>query len=456
MQAPIISHPTVSEQENERPSRSPTLLLAWTRNDSVLRNSAYVMATSIGTAGIGYVYWVVAAHLYSAYDVGLASALIGAMMLTSDLSSMGIGSALIQILPTYEAGERWSLAVNAGLASGVFVSSVAAMAGALILPLISPEYAEMRQAGFIIAFVVGVPLWTIAVLLDQTFVAERAAGKTLVRNILFAILKIPLLLTPFFLAQTDANVLGIFTSWTLAAAFSFVVGLFVLVPRLGKAYRITRQGIVAQGRRMISSFTWHHLINLGIWAPGYLLPVIVIARLSAISNAYFYVAWMLSSGISMIPRAVATALFAEGSHTSEGLRRKMVVGALIVASLAGPTMLVLLLGGPFILSVFGPAYAHYGSMLFAVFVISSVPGAVVTLYVALLRVRKRLGFAAVLTVGTGILTLIIAWVTTPAMGIVGAGIAWFIGQTTGSVIVLADIAVSRAHQRKFGWAEQVR
>lgn len=450
----FVSKPTASDQVNQRNRSclSPRLLLARARNDSVLRNSVYMMATSVVTAGIGYVYWIIAAHLYSPHDIGLASALIGAMMLTSDLSAMGIGSTLVQVLPTCKAGAAWSRVVNAGFTSGILASWVAALGVVLILPLLSAEYTvASHQAGYILIFVVGVPLWTLSLLLDQTFVAERAADKMLVRNTAFAVFKLPLVVAPYLLVHGYRNALGIFSSWTLATGISVIVGLFVLVPRLGKAYRLITRGVLKQSQRMLSSFTWHHLINLGTWVPVYLLPVFVTARLSAADNAYFYITWMLSSGVSMISRAVATSLFAEGSHAPEDIRRKAVAGGLIVASLAVPGMLVLLVGGPAILSAFGPTYAQHGFLLLSILVASAVPGAIVAIYVSVLRVQKRLGFAASLTVGTGILTLTTAWVLTPEMGIAGAGLAWLIGQTVGGVVVLADIAARGGYRRVVTW-----
>jgi len=84
----------------------PFLLTQWLRyrltNDSLLRNSLYIMSSTLVTAMIGYLFWIVAAHLYSTHDVGLASALIAVMMLASMLANLGIGPTLVQTLPRRE------------------------------------------------------------------------------------------------------------------------------------------------------------------------------------------------------------------------------------------------------------------------------------------------------------------------------------------------------------------
>src|SRR5947209_13850301 len=82
------------------------------RSDSLLRNSIYIMGSTVATSAIGYLYWVVAAHIYSVYEVGLASAFISAMTLTSTFANLGLGSALVQMLPRRETGYAWSLTLN--------------------------------------------------------------------------------------------------------------------------------------------------------------------------------------------------------------------------------------------------------------------------------------------------------------------------------------------------------
>src|SRR5947209_7299962 len=58
------------------PVQSARSLVHRFHSDSLARNSIYIMATTIATGVIGYLYWTVATHIYSAHDVGLASALL--------------------------------------------------------------------------------------------------------------------------------------------------------------------------------------------------------------------------------------------------------------------------------------------------------------------------------------------------------------------------------------------
>jgi O-antigen/teichoic acid export membrane protein len=170
--------------------------------DALLRNSVYIMATTVANSLLGYLYWIVAAHLYAAHDIGLAAALTSTMTLASILSSQGIGWTLIQLLPGRPAGRDWSLTLNAGLATGLLTGLCAAVSGVVALPLFTSQLAiVVHDTAYAVAFVAGVALTTIGSLVDYIFMAERATDNMLVRNVILAAIKIPLLLLPLLLAQ---------------------------------------------------------------------------------------------------------------------------------------------------------------------------------------------------------------------------------------------------------------
>ncbi|HEU5438895.1 MAG TPA: glycosyltransferase family 9 protein [Ktedonobacterales bacterium] len=423
--------------------------------DALLRNSVYVMTTTALTAASGYLYWIIAARMYPAHEVGLASALIGTMMLAAMLANLGIGPTLIQVLPRQKAGHQWSLTLNAVLAIGLLASLVTGSAAAMLLPILSPKFAVVgHQGGYTLALIAGVPLLTLAALLDSAFMAERAGGNMLARTATFALLRIPLLVGPVLLGQAGALVICM--SWFLAAGGSLVGGA-LLVRRLGRAYRVAMRGIVAQMRSMLSLVAGHQLISLGSTAPIYLLPVIVVARLSLAENAYFYTSWQVGSLFFMVSPSVAVALLAEGSHAPQDLYRKARASALIIGVLLCPVMLMAGLGGHLILSVFGPDYALNGYSLLVILVASAIPDAITNVYVATLRVQKRLAVAALLNLGMATLTLVLAWLLLPRLSIAGAGWAWLIAQTAGTIAVAAHAMLTGSRSRAIGrWRRQTK
>jgi O-antigen/teichoic acid export membrane protein len=404
------------------------------------------MATTVVSSVLGYVYWIVAARTYSARDVGLVAALISAMTLASNLSNLGIGSALVQTLPRRSSGRTWSLTLNAGLITGTGTGLFAGLAVVAALPLVSPQFAVLRQSpAFAIALVAGVPLWTLATLLDQAFVAERSAGAMLVRNAFFSLLKIALLVLPGLLAATSS--LGIFASWVIGSGIASCAAMLWLVPRLARGYRLTIHGLRPELRSMRSLFAGHHLINLGGMAPVYLLPMLVTAELSPADNAYFYTTWMLGSLFFMVSPAVSSSLFAEGSHARDDVGRKARLSAAIIGTLMAPIMLIFFLAGGRIIAVFGPTFPRHGLSLLMILTVAAVPDAITNVYVSVLRIQGRLRRAAVLNVGMALSCLALACVLLPRLGIAGAGWSWLSAQVLGSLVVGVDMLAMRLRRQ---------
>jgi O-antigen/teichoic acid export membrane protein len=434
-------------QAMRRPWLLARSLVQRARSESLLRNGIYIMSTNVVTASFGYLFWIVAAHTYSTYDVGLGSALISAMSLASTLATLGMDATLVQTLPRREAGHAWSLTLNAGLAIGILAGLLTGAITVVALPLFSHQFAIVEHnAGYAFALVAGVPLMTVSVLLDQAFVAERAANNMLVRNAAVAVLKIPLMVLPVvLLARVGA--LGILLSGVVAMALVLIGGLLLLVPRLGRAYCLAARGIVGQVRSMFSSLVGNHFINLGGQLSQYLLPVFVAVRLSPTDNAYYYTTARLSSFFFMVSSAVAVSLLAEGSHAAGDLPRKVRTTAAISGMLLGPAMLVCFLGGRYILLVLGPGYAQHGLTLLLIYAASAVPDAITNIYVSVLRVQRRLRFAALLQLSMAALTWALAWIWLPVLGIAGVGWAWLIAQVAGSLAAGVDVIRIRHHRR---------
>jgi O-antigen/teichoic acid export membrane protein len=412
------------------------------RTSSLVRNSVYILATAVVTSLMGYLYWVVAARSYSEHDVGLAAALIAAMTLGSTVASLGPAFTLVQMLPQRRGGRAWSLTLNTALAAGGTASLALGVGLALVLPGLSSDFAVLGEdLAYPSLLVAGVVLTTVGILLDYTFVAERAAGKMFVRNLLFSVVRIPLLLAPVaVMAGLDA--IGVLGAWVLATAASCVAAM-PLVGRLGRSYASSVRGVVRHGRSMLSALAGHHLISMGGALPMYLLPMLVAALLSPTANAYFYTAWMVCNALFMVPFAVSSSLFAEGSHAAHELHRQVRASTVITAALLAPLMLVLLLGSRYVMAAFGSRYVQHVPPLLTLLALSAIPEAITSLYISVLRVEGRLRFAAALSVGMGALTMGLAWVLLRDLGLIGAGWAVLLAWGAGSAIVAGDVAARR-------------
>ena len=88
-----------------------------------------------------------------------------------------------------------------------------------------------------------------------------------------------------------------------------------------------------------------------------------------------------------------------------------------------PAAIVLVLGAPYILRLFGNQYVAEGTLLLRLLAVATIPGSITLIYVSIFRVRRQ-NYALLCTLGTqAVLTLGLSLVLLPSHGISGVGIA---------------------------------
>src|SRR5919108_2475106 len=120
------------------------------RSLSMLASSLNLIAGKVATMGLGFVFWLIAARLFSASEVGLAAGAVSAVMLCTQLAPLGVGSAVIVSFPAHRRSP-WSLLDTAF--TMVILSALAA--GGLFLVLAALFFEELRV-------VASTPLFAIA------------------------------------------------------------------------------------------------------------------------------------------------------------------------------------------------------------------------------------------------------------------------------------------------------
>jgi hypothetical protein len=103
----------------------------------------------------------------------------------------------------------------------------------------------------------------------------------------------------------------------------------------------------------------NYLMGLFVAAPNMILPIMVLNVLGAEEAAY-YLAYVVASLLFMIPSAIGTSLFVEGSH-SEALKRTVMKSLVATFSLLVPAAALLYVCGGWVLGVVGVDYAAGGA-----------------------------------------------------------------------------------------------
>ncbi|MCX5534501.1 lipopolysaccharide biosynthesis protein [Streptomyces sp. NBC_00006] len=387
---------------------------------SQLFRNAYALMLNTGISGVlGVGFWLAAAHYYTADAVGQGSAAIAAMKFLAGLTAVTLTGALARFIPV------------AGRATGRFIfrtyagSSVAVAFAALIflltLDVWGPSYSFLHGTLNGLGFIAAVIAWSLLTLQDGVLTGLRSALWVPVGNTVFSLVKLGLLVA--FAASFAAT--GVFVSWVVAIAFSVVpLGLLVfrrLVPRHIAATdsKAEPPSLREMGRFLAGDYTGS-LFSLAV---VYLVPVLIASQVSSADNAYFYIATTIGGTVNLLAINMGASLTVEGSHDPAQLAANTRAALRRMARIMLPICALLFILAPFVLHVFGAAYADAATPLLRWFAVGAALRVVMETYFAVLRAQSRTSGLAWLQ---GLLCLLVLGLTLlllPRMGLTGAGVA---------------------------------
>ena len=326
-------------------------------------------------------------------------------------------------------------------------------AGILILPIVSGQFDLVWMPVVASLTVLGTSVLTVTNLLDYIFIAQRAAHHVVSRSFLFSAAKLILLvaLPTVFAAH---GVVAVVASWVIGAAATSIVTLVILIPRLGRSHRWTPRGICGEMRKLIRYLILNHVISLSAVLIPTIMPILVVARVSAVENAYFYIAWLVSNLLLTVFTAVSGTLLAEGSYNPDRLFDQVSQAIVLISVLLIVPVFVLTIAGHSLLSLFGSSYSTHAYVPLLLFLVVVAPDAITNVYITILRVRGQHHIGAIVNIAMSVVALGLAWVLLPHMGVTAAGWSWAAGQVVGvGIMVLMTVGgfVSRrAYLRRIG------
>jgi O-antigen/teichoic acid export membrane protein len=387
-----------------------------------LRRNGYALAANTAiSSGLGAVYWVVAARLYPTEDVGINAAMISAMIFLAKLAQLNMVNGLNRFVP--RAGANTHRLVAGSYAVSVPLAVIFAVVFVAGLDTWAPRLGVIRSdPAVLVGFVVATALWAVFVLQDAALIGLRKSTWVPVENGVYGVVKILMLA----LLAGAAPAIGIFASWTVPLIV-MLVAVNVLVFSRAIPEHVARSGAApaAFEAKAVARYAAADLMgSLGWLATIHLLPVIVLGLAGAEASAHFYLPWVIAFALVDISRNVGMSLITEASLDPDRLaaygRSVLRQTGIIVI----PAALGIIALAPRVLDVFGAEYSAEGATLLRLLAAAAVPKIAVSLYVAILRVERRMTalFVLYLALGTGVLGTSV--VLLPRIGIVGVGIAW--------------------------------
>jgi hypothetical protein len=147
-------------------------------------------------------------------------------------------------------------------------------------------------------------------------------------------------------------------------------------------------------RRLFPVAMSHNWLNLAMSAPPKLVPIVVTAVVGGHAGGVFYVVWMISSLLMMVPVHLGTVLFALASASPEVVAEKLRFVLRVSLMIGLPVMAVLAIGAHFILYVYKPVYAELGTVPLWLFIIAYIPQMPRAQYIAVSRATNKVNQAA--------------------------------------------------------------
>ncbi len=385
--------------------------------DSLYMNSLHIIMNNVLSAALGFFFWFIAARLYSPAEVGIASTLISAMVMLGILSGTGFRIGLMRFL--CDAREQ-SRMVNTCISVVVVVSALLAALFLMLREHISPALAEVLDSPPVAAgFLVFAISFSVSLLIEGAFIAGRLAKYVLLKNVLANTLKIPV---PVFLVPLGAA--GIFAGWGLATTLMLLVALLIFMPRVLRGYALRPALDRATLEEMVRFSAGNHLSGVLSAAPSLVMPVLITNRLAPEMAAYFYVSWMITNLLYMVPIGTSYSLLAEASADLRRTGEKVLKALRFMFAITLPGALAVAVLADHLLMLFGSSYTAEAGTLLRLLALSSIPVVLIRTYIALRNVQKRVSRVVLVNafLASGIIAT--AYLLMPVLGLAGVGVAW--------------------------------
>jgi len=182
--------------------------------NTLVMNSFYQIASSILHTGVGFIFLILVARIYSPQSIGESSTLIGSLGIILTLSILGLDDSLIKYFLKEDDREK---ALGTAF---IIVTMTCLLFSLVILSVMSLSVPEillfLRNPESVILYLLSTLAWVYFSIIESVYLTLNKGKYILAKNIIFNALK---LIFPFLLLPL--GYFGIFLSWTIPAFLSF-------------------------------------------------------------------------------------------------------------------------------------------------------------------------------------------------------------------------------------------
>jgi O-antigen/teichoic acid export membrane protein len=399
----------------------------------------FSLLSAVLQAVLGFAFWVLAARLFSAPEVGRATSLISATTLIGFIALFGLNSTVVRFLPT---SQHKNVIITATLALVASAGMLVAIGYVFALPLIAPQ---LRFLGENVAFAIGFVLLAgaaaINLITDSIFIASRRTSiNVLVDGGVGGISKLVLI---GLLAGSGTY--GLFCASVGGFAAAALASVVLIWTQLH--FRPSLKGALKALRPLLRFSGANYMANVFNLVPMLVVTLIVLDRLGAFAAGYYYVAFQFANVLYAGTYAVEQNFLAEGAHGEERIAKLMWRAGKVLACLAVPAAITGAVFSHWILLVFGDQYARHATEALLFMALATIPIAAQNWLVTVLRLSNQLTAITICNAVYAASICGLAWFLAPH-GLTMIGAAWLLGSLAG-VVTSTGAVLWGAHRGTF-------
>ncbi|MEP7287853.1 MAG: hypothetical protein ABI947_19020 [Chloroflexota bacterium] len=409
-------------------------IVDFARHPGFYRDLIFFMASTATVSGSGFIYWKLVTLLYAPSVVGSAGVALSTAAFLSGIANLGLSTGIVRFTPQADPQRKAMLSTFSQLVSIVLalVFSIGFLLGRSIW---APDFLKVPfAAGYAMSFLALTIISASSNIQESVLQAERQSPAMFAKSLFLSLTRlIALLVLP--VAGGVASLIGS----TLYPLALLTILLFWIIPRYFRLANAHLRFDLPAIRGMFTYSLGNQVFNL-LWSlPSFVFPLIIFNGLGSASNAYFGVAWLFVNLMLIIPNAISLTLLIDASHDEANLAKR--IGSSLNTNLAllTPILVVLWIGAPYILGIFGTVYAANGVDVLRLFVLATVPGAVNSVYLTSKQVTKQIAILNRVTFVLVGLCVGLGAVLERSAGLVGIGWGWLTGQTVMACILIIPL-----------------
>jgi O-antigen/teichoic acid export membrane protein len=396
-------------------------------NDPLYRNAAFILGITLVNSATGFLFWLIAARLYTPYEVGISTSTISIVQLLAGLASMGLGIGIVRFLAESDTpGTLINTSLLFTTVAGIVVSLVY-LSGIRIW---SPSLGvQVSKTGFSICIFLFVSAINLGNLFQWIFIAFRRAGFAFLQSVIMNFIRIALLI--MLINHYWGITLSVMVGWWVA----FLVSLILFLPRLLRI-RIWPLFSRHAAYQLVPYSIGNYVADFFYLAPALIAPPLMLEKIGASSSGFTYIALMIGNFITSPGISLSKSAFAEASSDYDSknliLRKTYFIGILITIPLSA---FVFFFPG-IILGFFGQTYVAEAENLLKLIAISAPLVVFLNAYFYNLKIVKRIPEYTLITFFIFVITIVLTLNLSSRFGISSIGISWVLSQSIAIIFII--------------------